>query len=1064
MGICEKQSPVVDPVLEEFNNSVQFDEGRYTVSLPWKNEEVKQFLLDNQKLAKSRLDRLTCRLVKNPDLEARYHEVFCGMQKEGVIEEVPMEEKLADSHPVFYLPHRPVVKESSTTTKVRPVFDASAKGFNGVSLNDCLNTGPSFLPDLPGILLRFRRWKVALVADVTKAFLQIKVRPEDRDVHRFLWYDQGVTKVMRFARVPFGNKSGPFLLNATMKYHLAQYPPSYVKEELSENLYMDDWLSGCDSDSQACEMLQEAHGIMSEASMSLAKWGSNSDQVSEVLYKSFRDKTIELESFKVLGMQWTPSQDCFLFEGIEISADLCLTKRLVLSFISQLFDPLGFLTPFIMTAKCLFQQIWRLGLDWDQVLPGDMQETFSKWMKDLDVLKEWRIPRRYSETLWSETIACQLHCFGDASQQTYGACVYLVVQGPDGMWSSSLVLSRAKVAPLKRISLPRLELLASVLCARLLVYVKQALKLNEDVECHCWTDSTVALAWIQSDPYKWKAFVGNRVAGIQDLVSPSQWHHCSGKENPADAVTRGISAEELMKSRLWLHGPVFLTSGVRSDGSTVVVSQDTGEQQADLDIVCAEQSGDGSTVVVSRDTGEQQADLDIVCAEQSGDGSTVVVSRDIGEQQADLDIVCAEQSGDGSTVVVSRDTGEQQADLDIVCAEQSGDGSTVVVSRDTGEQQADLDIVCAEQSKQKDSPHTMIVLVEEEAETEQSVFVSTGPVTAIERYSSLTKAMRVMGYVLRFVQNLRVSADQRRQGDLSFKELSEAKFHLLKQAQSVYDREVKALKNGEPVSRSSPIFKLSPFLGQDGLLRIQGRLQFAGLPIEAQHPIIVPKGHLGLLLARHTHSTMKHAGVNSMLVKLRDQFWTVGARRIFKAVKKECMSCQRLDAPSGAQTMAPLPKLRVQQAPPFSVTGLDHAGPLYGCDFPGKKFYVLLFTCAVIRAVHLELVDSMSCEATVMALRRFFARRGIPSVLMSDNAKGLQAARAQLMAVLSSDAPDWKFIAPRAPWWGGWWDRLVASAKSALKGPLGKRSLSRQELETLLHETEACINARLLHL
>ena len=249
-------------------------------------------------------------------------------------------------------------------------------------------------------------------------------------------------------------------------------------------------------------------------------------------------------------MQWTPSQDCFLFEGIEISADLCLTKRLVLNFISQLFDPLGFLTPFIMTAKCLFQQIWRLGLDWDQVLPGDMQETFSKWTKDLDVLKEWRIPRRYSETLWSETTACQLHCFGDASQQAYGACVYLVVQGPDGMWSSSLVLSRAKVAPLKRISLPRLELLAAVLCARLLVYVKQALKLNEDVECHCWTDSTVGLAWIQSDPYKWKAFVGSRVAEIQDLVNPSQWHHCSGKENPADAVTRGISAEELMKSRL----------------------------------------------------------------------------------------------------------------------------------------------------------------------------------------------------------------------------------------------------------------------------------------------------------------------------------------------------------------------------------------------------------------------------------------------------------------------------------------------------------------------------------
>ena len=197
-----------------------------------------------------------------------------------------------------------------------------------------------------------------------------------------------------------------------------------------------------------------------------------------------------------------------------------------------------------------------------------------------------------------------------------------------------------------------------------------------------------------------------------------------------------------------------------------------------------------------------------------------------------------------------------------------------------------------------------------------------------------------------------------------------------------------------------------------------------------------------------------------MLVEIRNQYWMVGARRTCKRVKRECIACQRLDAPAGTQTMAPLPEMRVKQAPPFSVTGLDHGGPLYCCDFAGKKFYVLLFTCAVIRAVHLELVESLSCESTVMALRRFISRRGIPSVLMSDNAKCFWAAKDKLVKLFGPDGPNWRFIAPRAPWWGGWWERLVGSIKSALKRSMGKRSLTRVELETTLHEVEACVNSR----
>ena len=246
------------------------------------------------------------------------------------------------------------------------MFDALAKGYNGLSLNDCMHTGPNFLPDLVALLLRFRRWKVALTADVVKAFLQVAVHAADRDAHRFLWGD----KIMRFTRVPFGNRASPFLLCATIRHHLSLYPHSLVVDELMENLYMDDWITGCDSEEQVQRMFQEAQAIMKQAGMVLSKWTSNS--------KTFSDK--ESESTKVLGMRWSPGTDAFSFDGIQVPSTLCLTKRGILSLISRLFDPLGLLNPFIIRAKILFQSLWREDYGWDQTLSQEWKDWLGDWL------------------------------------------------------------------------------------------------------------------------------------------------------------------------------------------------------------------------------------------------------------------------------------------------------------------------------------------------------------------------------------------------------------------------------------------------------------------------------------------------------------------------------------------------------------------------------------------------------------------------------------------------------------------------------------------------------------
>ena len=171
---CEDGSSGTSDILATFNESARFKDRRYEVSVPWKENASK--LVSNDAAARARLFSLQRRLDKSPSLKDRYNQVFIDMENSGIIEEVT-ETKV--SYPTFYLPHHPVIKESSSTTKIRPVFDASAVGPNGISLNDCVETGPAMMPDLVGILMRFRRWPVALTADITKAFLQISLRRED---------------------------------------------------------------------------------------------------------------------------------------------------------------------------------------------------------------------------------------------------------------------------------------------------------------------------------------------------------------------------------------------------------------------------------------------------------------------------------------------------------------------------------------------------------------------------------------------------------------------------------------------------------------------------------------------------------------------------------------------------------------------------------------------------------------------------------------------------------------------------------------------------------------------
>lgn len=932
---CDENKISDENVLEEFNDSIRFMNGRYVVHLPWKKGR-RNTLIDNKEMALKRAINLSKRLKRDSCLESAYNEVLNDLENRGIIHEISHEEKIRvneNQNPIFYLPHRPVIREASATTKIRPVFDASTKGSNGYSLNDCLEPGPNLIPNLVEILLRFRRWKFGLTADISKAFLQIRVVEEDQDVHRFVWHVQDEIRTMRFDRVVFGNTSSPFLLNATIRFHLKHFENSKVVDELNENLYVDDWLTGADSQEEIAHMARDAENVMGKGGFPLAKWGSNSTIVNQRLIRGFENESSDtLPCLKILGISWSTGEDCFYFETIPLAAGLQFTKRLVLSFLARIFDPIGFLNPYVIGIKIMFQQIWRLGLSWDEPLPSDMQDNMSAWVSGFEEINQWRIPRCLAIDAWNRIDHLSLFGFSDASEKAYGGCVYLRVTEGDTS-KVSLLISRARVAPLKGMTLPRLELMGALIVARLIVFVKRALKLPADISYICFTDSMIALNWIKADPNRWKQFVANRVREIQTLTSPSNWTHCAGKSNPADLITRGITATELVENDFWIQG-----------------------------------------------------------------SSTTSKIFDLPFDQLN------------TQVLDSKEEASEACDTDTVL--------TVI-------------------------EHVL------------------APLVAYERFSKFSRLVRTIAWMKRFIFNLR-TLNCRSNNDLEQWELQESERFLFMSVQrEAFAEEIKALRSNKSIGKRSALYKLRPFLGDDGLLRIQGRLQMTeALSYEEKHPIILPRCHVSLLLVRFQHTLMKHAGVSTLLSCLRDKYWIIGLRRLAKSVCHECVSCQRHDSRACSQTEAPLPRDRIQRSAPFSVVGVDHAGPVYCSDTGDKKYYILLFTCGVVRAIHLELVPSLSLDDFILAFRKFCARRGIPNTIYSDNAKTFKGAEKLLKRLFGPNTPNWKFSAPLAPWWGGWWERLVRSTKSALRKSLGRESVTKSQFETILTEVEGCINSR----
>ena len=465
------------------------------------------------------------------------------------------------------MPMHAVYKHSSTTTKTRVVFDASAKSSSGISLNDTLMVGPTLHSSLTDVLLCFRIHRIAIIADISKMYRAIELATDDKDYHRFVWRRTPNDPLVdyRMNRLTFGDSASSFAANMSVRQNATDFANDYPRAAavVSKSLYVDDCLTGADTVDDAVTLQTELQELFDKGNFILRKWNSSHpaalEHVPSELKESHFTQAISdpPEYTKTLGVEWNSKKDVFRLTVSDFPTEPSLTKRLLASDVGKTFDILGWFAPSTIKAKILIQRLWERGVDWDDIVHTDLLDVWKRWRLELKLLSNNPLSRCYYRADCSK---CQteLHGFCDASEEAYAAVLYLRIQEPDDSFYVSLVMAKTRVAPLKRLTIPRLELCGALLLAQIIHHAQTVLEISPH-NVYAWTDSTVVLAWLDGDPRRFKTFVGNRVTQIVELVPSQQWRHVRGTENPADCASCGLFPAELITHHLWWNGPTWLS-------------------------------------------------------------------------------------------------------------------------------------------------------------------------------------------------------------------------------------------------------------------------------------------------------------------------------------------------------------------------------------------------------------------------------------------------------------------------------------------------------------------------
>ena len=554
-------------VQKHFSNTHYFSPsaGRYVVSLP--RRATTQKLGESYQTAKTRFLRNEQSLLKKGNW-AQFQAVVQEYLTLGHAQKATQSELCTPVERTYTLPMHAVYKTTPSSTKLRVVFDGSCPTSTGISLNDVLAAGPTLHPNLDQILIRFRKHRVAVSADIGKMYREVLLSQPDRQLHRFLWRSQPDQPLETYCmnRVTFGVRSSPYLAVRALQRTAEDFstPDTVCYQHIFDSIYVDDLLAGADDIDSAVTLYKDLRALLLRAGFDLKKWRSSSEEVLEAIPTHLQESLPQQEMVdhhayaypKTLGIAWDSRRDVMEAQ-VQLPDDYVSTKRGIISDTAKSFDVLGWLAPFIIRMKILFQDLWKMKkkIGWDDPLEKQLEDQHKEWREQLPLLKDLTLTRCYFSPGTITTV--QLHGFSDASEAACAAVVYLRATYEDGSTSCRLVVAKTRVAPIKTVTIPRLELCAAEMVAELLALTQQTLKIP-DVQLWAWSDSTIAIAWLRRTPSLFKTYVANRVASAARNISQEAWLHVPTLENPADCASRGISAKELKDHHLWWSGPPWL--------------------------------------------------------------------------------------------------------------------------------------------------------------------------------------------------------------------------------------------------------------------------------------------------------------------------------------------------------------------------------------------------------------------------------------------------------------------------------------------------------------------------
>ena len=1035
----------ISPIQNEFDATTTFDGERYEVRLPFKKPQIyklsNNFLQAFQRLLSGVKKRSK---LKYADEREKYEKSFKDEVERGILEKVCVlgtvdeilnkvsknpqyfnDLKLENGNFCCYLPHQAVYKQSNG--KFRRVHDGKAKPYKSAySLNDCLEKGVNLMTNILYILLGFRKNQYASKADIEKAFPQVKINVQDRDVLRCLWVENGNVVVYRFARLPFGLSCSPFILAATLQKHLVEYE---LDEKTIQNfiasLYVDDsvWSE---------QFLQELFKrkdlytmLFKKCGMNFRDWTSNNKQARELFAIAENREPVIEET--VLGLKWNVETDLLKINSDHLQERISKrlkTKRDLWKIVPSIYDPVGLLAPYVLRGRMIVSEACKHVKSWDGRLPQSFIDKTLAWSKEFPQIEN---------LVWDRFVGIenpkrvQLYGCCDASIKALGACIYLISTDQEGKITSNLILAKTRNVASSEHSIPRLELAACVLLCNLFEHVLKVYQVPEE-DIACFTDSSDCISWIYSGHYSWNPFVANQLTKIKKLLRVEVWHHIDTKENPADLASRGATIKELGSSDFWSCGPGFWKTGDLSKGKSTLSGYDRHYKDLPISVACNKE--------IKRSLKRQ-----IESAALPEITVSSLLNFNAGPQQIHSVLASfpkevkfkLELSNIDSIININNfEYYEKLIEVTDLVLQKRTEFKTVL-SRAVKRRLAIKSRKCKKEPSnisKENKVHEKAIMFSNEAEV---VWIQA---TQRKYFSEI--------FLLLENPNSKVSSYSR---------------SLLVNHGIFLDRDLK-------------------------VLRCTTRNERSLLPYSTVYPIFLPSMvrnengewetcQFSRLLVKFRHHEIGHQGVPDTLSNIRSEYWLLQGRRFVQKILKKCVVCKKTQGPCySVPPSDSLPEFRTIRDKPFSGCGVDFVGPFRCRDSPGEKSYkawYLSFVCGSTRAIHVEACKSRNIEDFLLALSRFMNQYGIPKAFISDHEGSFKRASEELEQIvnskrvqkyLKSKRISWNFYTEKSPHKGGFIERLNSGIKRTFYKVLSSKVLSFEEFRTLACHVGSTINDR----